>query len=93
MATQIILKAYLWVLKNAGQCDLIAMYAGTLGDNAIEWYALCLTLLKLVGDMTEQQLMLMRRQDYGLAIEHVTIITADHTIEDPFTVGHSLQKR
>ena len=94
-ATQIILEAYLRVLENAGQRELIAMYAGALGDNAVERYALFLTSLELAGDATERRLALTRAREHGLDIERVAIVTAERTIEKTFTVGrcHSLQKR
>ncbi|RPD76536.1 hypothetical protein L226DRAFT_460097 [Lentinus tigrinus ALCF2SS1-7] len=85
-ATQIILEAYLQVLENAGQRDLIAMYAGALGDNAVERYALFLTSLELSGDAHERRLALTRAKDHGLDVERVAVVTAERTIEKAFTI-------
>ncbi|KAI1789328.1 nuclear pore protein 84/107 [Ganoderma leucocontextum] len=85
-ATQIILEAYLRVLEHAGQRELIAMYAGALGDNAVERYALFLTSLELAGDATERRLALTRAREHGLDIERVAIVTAERTIEKTFTI-------
>ncbi|KAG1854581.1 107-domain-containing protein [Suillus subluteus] len=40
LATQVILEAYLQVLEAVGQRELIAMYAGALGDNAVGRHAM-----------------------------------------------------
>ncbi|KAI0773023.1 nuclear pore protein 84/107 [Trametes elegans] len=85
-ATQIILEAYLQVLEVAGQRELIAMYAGALGDNAVERYALFLTSLELSADITERRLALTRARDHGLDIERVAVVTAERTIEKAFTI-------
>ncbi|KAI0668046.1 nuclear pore protein 84/107 [Trametes maxima] len=85
-ATQIILEAYLQVLEAAGQRELIAMYAGALGDNAVERYALFLTSLELSADIHERRLALTRARDHGLDIERVAIVTAERTIEKAFTI-------
>ncbi|PFH53633.1 hypothetical protein AMATHDRAFT_79092 [Amanita thiersii Skay4041] len=47
LATQAILEAYLRVLEDAGERRLIALYAGALGENAVERYALFLVSLGL----------------------------------------------
>ncbi|TBU21786.1 nuclear pore protein 84/107 [Dichomitus squalens] len=86
LATQVILEAYLRVLESAGQRELIAMYAGALGDNAVERYALFLTSLELSGDMHERRLALTRAREHGLDIERVAIVTAERTIEKTFTI-------
>ncbi len=93
LATQIILEAYLRVLEQAGQRELIAMYAGALGDNAVERYALFLTSLELAGDAVERRLALTRARDHGLDIERVAIVTAERTIEKTFTVRRPLLNR
>ncbi|OJT05441.1 Nucleoporin nup107 [Trametes pubescens] len=85
-ATQIILEAYLQVLEAAGQRELIAMYAGALGDNAVERYALFLTSLELSADIDERRLALTRAREHGLDIERVAIVTAERTIEKAFTI-------
>ena len=73
--------------QNAGQRELIAMYAGALGDNAVERYAMFLTSLELAGDAQERRLALARARDHGLDIERVAIVTAERTIEKTFAVS------
>ena len=65
---------------------MIAMYAGALGDNAVERYAMFLTSLELSGDAHERREALTRARDHGLDVERVAIITAERTIEKTFTV-------
>ncbi|KAH9929251.1 nuclear pore protein 84/107 [Fomitopsis serialis] len=84
LATQVILEAYLQVLEAAGQRELIAMYAGALGDNAIERYAMFLTSLELSADTAERRLALTRARDHGLDMQRVAIATAERTIEKAF---------
>ncbi|KAH7906565.1 nuclear pore protein 84/107 [Hygrophoropsis aurantiaca] len=86
LATQVILEAYLQVLELAGQRDLIAMYAGALGDNAVERYAMFLTSLELSADIDERRLALTRARDHGLDIHRVAIVTAERTIEKAFDI-------
>ena len=47
---QVVLEAYLRVLEDAGERHLIALYAGALGENAVEQYALFLVSLGLEAD-------------------------------------------
>ncbi|KAG8215686.1 nuclear pore complex protein [Butyriboletus roseoflavus] len=82
LATQVILEAYLQVLERAGQRDLIAMYAGALGDNAVERYAMFLTSLD--ADIKERKLALTRAREHGLDVDRVAIVTAERTIEKSF---------
>ncbi|OBZ72749.1 hypothetical protein A0H81_06689 [Grifola frondosa] len=84
LATQIILEAYLQVLEAAGQRDLIAMYAGALGDNAVERYAMFLTSLELSADINERRLALIRAREHGLDVNRVATVTAERTIEKAF---------
>ncbi|KAJ7184429.1 nuclear pore protein 84/107 [Mycena filopes] len=84
MATQVILESYLQVLESAGQRDLIAMYAGALGDNAIERYALFLVSLELSADITERRLALTRARDHGLDMDRVAIVAAERTMAKAF---------
>ncbi|KAH9971849.1 nuclear pore protein 84/107 [Lactifluus volemus] len=77
----IILEAYLQVLEGAGQRSLIAMYAGALGDNAVERYALFLTSLALSADPAERRTALQRAREHGLDVPRVAIVTAERTIE------------
>ncbi|KAJ7695686.1 nuclear pore protein 84/107 [Mycena rosella] len=69
LATQVILESYLQVLEAAGQRDLIAMYAGALGDNAVERYALFLVSLELSADIDERRLALTRAREHGLDMD------------------------
>ena len=62
------------------------MYAGALGDNAVERYAMFLTSLELSGDAKERQHALVRARDHGLDVERVAVVTAERTIEKAFTV-------
>ena len=57
------------------------MYAGALGDNAVERYALFLTSLALSADPTERRTALQRAREHGLDVPRVAIVTADRTIE------------
>ncbi|KAG6828732.1 hypothetical protein H0H92_006920 [Tricholoma furcatifolium] len=84
LATQVILESYLQVLEGAGQRDLIALYAGALGDNAVDRYAMFLVSLELSADTTERRLALTRARDHGLDMERVAIATAEQTIEKAF---------
>jgi nuclear pore complex protein Nup107 len=81
LATQVILEAYLQVLEAAGQRKLIAMYAGALGDNAVDRYAMFLTSLELTADDTERKEALVRARDHGLDMQRVAAATAERTIE------------
>ncbi|KAF5346850.1 hypothetical protein D9756_010620 [Leucocoprinus leucothites] len=91
IATQIILESYLQVLEDAGQRDLIAMYASALGDNAVERYAMFLVSLALSADVSERRLALTRAKDHGLDMERVAITTAERTIEKAFEVLPALK--
>ncbi|KAG6852732.1 hypothetical protein C0991_009470 [Blastosporella zonata] len=86
LATQVILESYLQVLEAAGQRDLIALYAGALGDNAVERYAMFLVSLELSVDTSERRLTLTRARDHGLDMDRVAISTAERTIEKAFGV-------
>ncbi len=65
------------------------MYAGALGDNAVERYAMFLTSLELSADVTERKLALMRAREHGLDMERVAIVAAERTIEKAFSVRPS----
>ncbi|KAI6008883.1 nuclear pore protein 84/107 [Pisolithus orientalis] len=84
LATQVVLEAYLQVLEAAGQRELIAMYAGALGDNAVERYAMFLTSLDLSADIKERRLALTRAREHGLDVNTVATVTAERTIEKAF---------
>lgn len=84
LATQVILEAYLQVLEAAGQRELIAMYAGALGDNAVERYAMFLTSLELTADINERRLALTRAREHGLDVYKVAVVTAERTIDRAF---------
>ena len=81
------MQAMLSKTKAAGQRELIAMYAGALGDNAVERYAMFLTSLELSADITERRLALTRAKEHGLDMERVAIVTAERTMEKAFSVG------
>ncbi|KAG2341834.1 hypothetical protein BDR05DRAFT_976754 [Suillus weaverae] len=84
LATQVILEAYLQVLEAAGQRELIAMYAGTLGDNTVERYAMFLTSLELTADVNERRLALTRPREHGLDVHKMAVVTAERTIDRAF---------
>jgi nuclear pore complex protein Nup107 len=65
------------------------MYAGALGDNAVERYAMFLTSLELSADTAERRLALIRARDHGLDMERVAVATAERTIERAFSVRDS----
>lgn len=89
LATQVILESYLQVLEAAGQRELIAMYAGALGDNAVERYAMFLASLELSADRAERRLALTRARDHGLDMIRVAVVTAERTVEKAFSVSRS----
>ena len=60
------------------------MYAGALGDNAVERYALFLTSLGLSAAPAERRLALTRARAHGLDPARVAIATAERTIERAF---------
>lgn len=62
------------------------MYAGALGDNAVERYAMFLTSLELSADISERRLALTRARDHGLDMLRVATATAERTIEKAFSV-------
>lgn len=63
------------------------MYAGALGDNAVERYAMFLTSLDLTADIKERRLALTRAREHGLDVNTVAIVTAERTIEKVFEVS------
>lgn len=73
-------------IQAAGQRELIAMYAGALGDNAVERYAMFLTSLDLSANIAERRLALTRARDHGLDMERVAVVTAERTMEKAFSV-------
>ncbi|KAG5649869.1 hypothetical protein H0H81_001706 [Sphagnurus paluster] len=60
------------------------MYAGALGDNAVERYAMFLVSLELTADTTERRLALTRARDHGLDMDRVAVATAERTIDKAF---------
>ncbi|KDR66942.1 hypothetical protein GALMADRAFT_147583 [Galerina marginata CBS 339.88] len=89
--TQTILESYLGVLEEAGQRDLIALYAGALGDNAVQRYAAFLVSLGLTADFAERQLALTRASDHGLDVEQVAKTAAERTLTDAFAALPTLK--
>ncbi|KAG2111117.1 nuclear pore protein 84/107 [Suillus clintonianus] len=84
LVTKVILEAYLQVLEAAGQRELIAMYAGALGDNAVERYAMFLTSLELAADVNDRRLALTRARENGLDVHKVAVVVAKRTIDRAF---------
>ena len=72
--------------QDAGQRDLIAMYASALGDNAVERYAMFLVSVALSADVVERRLALARAKDHGLDMERVAVATAERTVEKALDV-------
>ena len=69
-----------------GQRDLIALYAGALGDNAVERYAEFLVSLALTADFNECRTVLTRGSEHGLNVERVAVVTVEKTTEKSFRV-------
>ena len=86
LATQVILEAYLQVLADAEQRQLIAMYAGAPGDNAIERYATFLVSPQLSADISERRLALTKANEHGLDMHRVAVVAAERTIGTAFEV-------
>ena len=63
------------------------MYAGALGQDAMERYAMFLVSLALSADINERRLALTRARENGLDMEHVAIVTAERTIDNAFRVS------
>ena len=63
------------------------MYAGALGQDAIERYAMFLVSLALSADINERRLALTRAREHGLDMERVAILTAERTIDNAFRVS------
>ena len=55
--------------------------ATSMGDNAVERYALFLTSLALSMDLTERRTALQCTREHELDVPHVAIITAECSIE------------
>lgn len=76
--------------QGAGQRELIALYAGALGENAVERYATFLASLPLSVDANERRQALARAREHGLDVERVATATAERTIERAFQVALSV---
>jgi nuclear pore complex protein Nup107 len=79
------------IFQAAGQRDLIAQYAGALGDNAVRRYALFLTSLTLSTSADERRAALVRAREHGLDVQAVAIAAAEHTINRAFAGLSSLK--
>jgi nuclear pore complex protein Nup107 len=66
------------------------MYAGALGDNAVDRYAMFLTSLELSADTNERRDALVRARDHGLDMFRVATAAAERTIEKVSHVRTSL---
>jgi len=78
------LEAYVSVLEDQGQTDLIAQYAAALGDNAISRYALFLSELPVSASSHERRDALFRAQEFGLDVRQVALSTADMCMDRAF---------
>ncbi|KAF9557921.1 hypothetical protein CPC08DRAFT_819621 [Agrocybe pediades] len=85
-ATQVILESYISVLEEAGQRNLIALYAGALGDNAVDRYAAFLVSLGLTADFDERRAALTRASEHGLDVNKVALKTAESSINKAFSM-------
>ena len=77
---------------------MIALYAGALGENAVERYALFLVSLGLRTDtaigaeeaggdvIDERKRALMRAGEHGLDVNRVAVVTAERTVDKAFEV-------
>lgn len=86
-AMHIILEAYLRVLQEADQRDLIALYAAALGKNAVERYATFLVSLELTGDREERRTSLTRANEHKLDVHLVALRAAELSVTKAFTVS------
>ncbi|GJJ14822.1 hypothetical protein Clacol_009090 [Clathrus columnatus] len=84
LASQTILEAYVSVLQEQGQTELIAQYAAALGDNAVTRYALFLADMPISASTFERRDTLLRARDYGLNVVQVALNTADLCRERAF---------
>ena len=73
--------------KNAGQRELIALYASALGEGAVERYSRFLTSLELSADVADRKLALDRANEHGIDTIRVAVVTAERTIEKAFEVS------
>ncbi|PPR04880.1 hypothetical protein CVT26_012721, partial [Gymnopilus dilepis] len=85
-STHAILEAYIKVLEDAGQRDLIALYAGALGTNAVQRYAAFLVSLGLSADVEERRQALTRANEHGLDVVQVAKTAAERTIGEAFGI-------
>ncbi|PPQ84939.1 hypothetical protein CVT25_004452 [Psilocybe cyanescens] len=93
ISTQIILETYLRVLEEAGQRELIALYAGALKTNAVERYADFLVSLMLSADFTERRQALTRASEHGLDVGQVARVTAEKTVNKAFSMLPPMKKQ
>ncbi len=66
------------------------MYAGALGENAINRYAVFLVSLELSADPAERRQALTRAREHGLDVDRVAVATAEQTIVKAFDVRRFL---
>ncbi|KAF8666241.1 hypothetical protein AX14_006510, partial [Amanita brunnescens Koide BX004] len=95
---QVVLEAYLRVLEDVGEQHLIALYAGALGENVVEWYVLFLISLGLDAgvdegmrvdeegrdSMEECKRVLMHTSEHGLDVNWVAVIAAEWSVNKAF---------
>ncbi|KAF8343282.1 107-domain-containing protein [Amanita rubescens] len=100
-AVQTVLEAYSRVLEDAGERHLIALYAGALGKNAVERYALFLVSLRSEagmgmridgvdgGDSIEEgKRALLRAREHGLDVNRVAVVAAEQSLDKAFEVRY-----
>jgi nuclear pore complex protein Nup107 len=68
------------VVQDAGARDYIAMYAGALGDNAVERYAAFLAALG-PAPVQERLAALQRARAHGLDVARVAMAAAERTLD------------
>ncbi|KAF8321303.1 hypothetical protein DL93DRAFT_2130809 [Clavulina sp. PMI_390] len=81
-AANIILQAYIAHLEEERRGELVALYVGALGENAIQRYASFLSKLSIETSRHERSTMLDRARDHGLDVEAVAFSTASMIARD-----------
>ncbi|KAF9506540.1 hypothetical protein BS47DRAFT_1321765 [Hydnum rufescens UP504] len=75
-AADTILQAYISLLEEQERGDLVALYVGALGDNAIQRYAVFLSNLSLDLSKHDRLVAVNRAKEHGLDVEAVAFSTA-----------------
>ncbi|KAF8900838.1 nuclear pore protein 84/107 [Gymnopilus junonius] len=90
--THAILEAYIKLLEDNGERDLVALYAAALGVNAVKRYSLFLVSLGLTADFNERRQALTRASQHGLDVLSVARTAAQDSIRDAFKKLPKLQE-